>query len=540
MAYQKPSVTVTQLQKTFSPNYPEPDFQSCVVGPGYYWQDPARDDSEISAVYDTPYDGAQLVIPISDFTEHTNVITGTVIVELVRTKGSNGPIGEVIALEEGDISLDGEYAFDDTTEEITIAADIAPFDSVTEDDVADVRVGFLSARDDMTNQFEKITEPQQIRDWVGEPVTFNPLAFGAELMLANSGAATHIIGTDATVDAQTQDHGNAVATLANKDIYSIAPLTQVEAENEKYLTHVVEMSQPENGKNRLVVTNRDVTSYSTAEFPTVTEKDETAQVIQDYAATKQEKRFINVHPDGGFIEERRHVSTLRQSFIQAVFGDQFDLLPRFVSSRSVGSKKYKAFQEIDTAVIDNLLANDIRYITVYAPVPGYYFSTAVAGQISGKAPEAPLTNSGINGLSKVYRSNDYFSENQLDTIAEGGNWIIEELSANALINRHQLSTDTTSKETQEVSITTALDHVTFYYQDLFKGMIGRHNITPALLENMNAMANHAAEQLAEAGVIESINVIELYQDEAQPDTVKLNLSVEVLYPVNAIDITLTF
>ena len=50
MAYQKPGVTVRQVQRTASFPLPDPTLQSCVIGEGYYWQDPSREDEEMNSV----------------------------------------------------------------------------------------------------------------------------------------------------------------------------------------------------------------------------------------------------------------------------------------------------------------------------------------------------------------------------------------------------------------------------------------------------------------------------------------------------------
>ena len=534
MAYQKPSVTVKQTQKSNSLVYPDPQFQSCVVGPGYYWQDPAREDDEINAVYSGQYESAQIIMSGGDFTdEHgDNIIDDTVIVDLVRTKkdaASDGTIGEVKHLVKNtDFTVSGDS--------ITVNADIPEFDGT--EDKANIRVGFASERSDIIDNFERINEAQQIRDWVGEPVSWNPLAFGAEIMLTSSGAATNIIGTNPS----NGDHGNAISILEmKKDIYTIAPLTQVAAENEKYLSHVVEMSKPENKGERIVFTNRKVSSYLGDPEPhSVSDKDAAAQAIQDYSASRGERRFFAIHPDGAFVRERRHVSTLRQSFIQAIFGNNFTLLPRFISSRKIGNQSYKSFQEIDGTVVDNLINNGIDYITVYAPVPGYYFNPAVAGQVVRKEPEQPLTNSGISSISRVYRSNDYFSERQLNTIAEGGTWIMQELSPDAIVNRHQLSTDALSIEARELSITNSVDFVAKYVRDLLSPVIGKRVISDSFLQEVRASLNGAAETLVNNGRVRSLNIIDVYQDDLQPDTLRVTLSVEPFFPVNNIKIELIF
>lgn len=515
MAYQKPTVTVRQVQESVSPIFPNPTFESVVVGPGYYWQNPASTDS----VYDeAKYVGEQLVIPISAFTDHSEVLEDTIIVELLRTKGSNGAPGEKTVL-----TKDTDFTY--TTGNITINADLSGFDDSDSGatDEARVIVGFLSKNADINNEFERVSSLTDIRNLVGEAVTWNPLAFGANLMLTASGASTHIVGVAG------ESHADALAKLATKEVYAIAPLTSVSAQLDAYQTHVVAQSAPENKKERIVFVSES------HDLDTVTAED-----VKNSSASRGERRVISIYPPYGYIEETRHTASLKSSFIEAVFGETFTAKPRFIQAQEINGTYYKAFSEITDTAIADLLADDRTEVRVYSPVPGYYFGVSVAGATVGKEPQAPLTNSGVLGLSRLIGSNDMFTEADLNTMASGGTWIIEELGPNALFNRHQLTTDATSVEARELSIITAVDHVAKFVRTLVSPTIGVQNITPAFLSNLESTLNGAGDILTEEGVIQAFVVEEVLQDEIQPDTVRVTISLLPLYPVNFIRITLVF
>jgi len=534
MAYTKPAATVRQVQKTASFPLPDPTLESCVVGPGYYWQDPERDDNENSSIYTTSYDGSELVVSGSAFSSHTDYIEDTVIVDLIRTEGPNGTIGSVKHLvKDTDFTVSGEN--------ITITADISGFD-VDNADKANVRVGFLAKRTDLNNNYQKVIEAQDIIDYVGQPVPWNPLAYGASLAMSNGGVSTNILGVDPGTGGDSSSFSNAVTALENKEkVYAIAPLTRVGSEADKFATHCNAMSVPAEGKERIALVSKRV-DYSPEETTPATnsEKQEVAQAIQNVSAASGEKRFFSIHPDAGYVETRAHVSTLSDSFIQAVFGSTFSLKPKFVTNVTAGSTKFRAFSEITSSAITTLKANDIDFVTVYYPVPGYYFGAALVGAVAGKRPEEPLTNSGINGFSMLYKSNDHFNKSQLNTIAEGGTWILEERGVGAIINRHQLSTNATTIQTRELSITTQIDYASKYIRDLVSPLIGKFVISDGFLKQLRAAIVSAGNELVDLGYVRAVDVLNVYQDEVQPDTIKVDLAITPLYPVNYIKITLEF
>lgn len=530
MSYKKPSVTVRQVQVTESLPLPDPTFKSCIVGQGYYWQDPFREDAEMNSIASAEYDGTQLVINVSEFTEYVDIVDGTLIVDLIRKSGPSGTIGEVIPLTETD-----DFVYDGTADTITLNLDIAGFSDP--DDLAKVRVGFLSERADLVGQYQEINEQQDIIDFIGTPVPWNPLAFGASLAVANSGRSTSVVGV-----GNTGDFSNAATILENKDVYSIAALTGVASEAEKMSAHVTTMSLPENKKERIAFASRTVPDYADTNYyendATSAEKTTVAQSIQTYSAGLGNRRYFQIHPDGGWVETQAHTSTLYASFISGALGTT--LKPKFISNVTIGGKRYKAFENITDTIIDQIKAEGITQMRVYYPVPGYFFTAAIAGQVSAKEPQAPLTNRAISGFSMLHRSNDYFSPDQLATIAEGGTWVLEQRAVGSIVTSHQLSTDAVTIETRELSITNQLDNVSMFFRSLVSPLIGTRVISDSFLRTIRATMVGASEALVERGEIRDVKILKLYQDELQPDTIKVDIAVLPLYPLNYINITLQF
>lgn len=179
-------------------------------------------------------------------------------------------------------------------------------------------------------------------------------------------------------------------------------------------------------------------------------------------------------------------------------------------------------------------------IRAYYPVPGYIFGAGIAGQVSAKGPAQPLTNRSVPGIAMLNRSNDYFSPTQLDTIAGGGNWVLEQRAVGSVVNRHQMSTDAVTVQTRELSITTQIDYAAKFLRDLVSPLIGTQVITTTFVGSIEALLKGAALDLIEEGHVRDLQIQNVYQDELEPDTIKADILLLPLYPLNYIKITLEF
>lgn len=178
---------------------------------------------------------------------------------------------------------------------------------------------------------------------------------------------------------------------------------------------------------------------------------------------------------------------------------------------------------------------------VLAPVPGSYYCAANAGLLISQRPEQPLTNLPIAGLVKTYGSQDYFSEAQLNSMAGGGTYIMtQDVSNGPIYSRHQVSTDITSVAYRELSVTKALDYTAKFIRDGIKPYIGKNVISPAFMKLLNSVLVSQGLFLVRDGVLNDFKVAKIEQDNASKDTVNVEVSVLVKYPVNYIKIKLVF
>ena len=172
-------------------------------------------------------------------------------------------------------------------------------------------------------------------------------------------------------------------------------------------------------------------------------------------------------------------------------------------------------------------------------LPGFYACAAVAGMVARFAPQQGFTQMPITGFIGVKGSNDTFSSSQLDTMAGGGTYIlIQESEGSPLICRHQLSTNVTSIEKRELSITKVVDYAAKFMRTTLRRFIGTYNITQPFLDTLSTVIQGMIQFLVENGIILAGQLNNLIQSTEQPDMVLVDITLSVPYPCNYIRLTL--
>lgn len=133
--------------------------------------------------------------------------------------------------------------------------------------------------------------------------------------------------------------------------------------------------------------------------------------------------------------------------------------------------------------------------------PGYFLCAALGGLVSGVAPNQGLTNVEIAGFDDLAsRTKDYFSRSQLDTLAEGGVWIVTEDRDGTPHTRHALNTSTVDLNRREEMIRRNLDSISYVFLKRLQPLIGRSNATPALLRNVDYIIRTTTDFLARSTI----------------------------------------
>jgi len=547
MAYTKPGVEVTQVINNPTTTLITPDLYACVIGKGYWWQNPIWDNSDDAlhnSVYGTLYENVELVVALSGInaTHYDVADANSVVVTLL---GRSGAATGVVS----HLTKDTEFSVNTSTNVVTISGSIIAGTS-------DVKIGYLSNNIN-SEGFKTLESIADIKSEIGEPVTFNPLAFGTFVAMTNSNVATTTWGISGTQTVVT-----ALPALETKEIYALAPMQNLSSGNiTSYKTHCDSMSLAVNKKERTAYVNRVITWTGTPYGTTSSDLTTTAETIRDANAAFAAKRIFSNHPDVGYVLENRPIATIHPTWIQNNFDKSgeaqsaaltsinfvtYGLQAKLANDIKSGGVTYKAGTKItstiwDTLVGDNTAWGEAESYTVYAPVPGFYQNAMYAGLRVGLNPEQPLTNIAGAGIDQIVGSTDTFSETQLNTIAAGGTFILNQANIVAPITcRHQLSTDMTSAQRRENSITSAVDFVAKFLRDTIDPYIGRSTISPAFLELIETILFGTGRFLKKEGRINDLRVVSIEQDSISPDTLNIEVDILVKYPVNYIRITLQY
>ncbi len=177
--------------------------------------------------------------------------------------------------------------------------------------------------------------------------------------------------------------------------------------------------------------------------------------------------------------------------------------------------------------------------------PGYYLSCAVGGMTAGLPSHQGFTFLGIAGISRIYRSNTYFSDLQLTDLSNGGWYVFAQQTTTSLpYTIHQLTTDPSTLESGEFSVVKNFDFVALYFSDILTVFLGIYNITNDTLTLIRAALEIGGETLllrtyARIGApLTSFSVIDLGVSPISADRVNAYLSVGLPKPLNNIELHL--
>lgn len=423
--------------------------------------------------------------------------------------------------------------------------------------------------------------------------TDNPLALMLYFMLINApGVTVTGIGVDgvssSNPDGTPTAYSKALAFLEAEEVYAMAPASQDPTVHQLFMTHVDAQSDPDAKGERIVFINPEMpgegipalaTSGTDGDSTAVTNEFDTkiASLAADVLAAGvdpvgtipvSEGLFLDIASDS----KRYNISsivgtkvTIRVAFAPGENDDGFystSNLPSTLISEtfsinvrgadlvtSTGDPDYQGIAEAYQG-LGQVYGN--RRVIMVAPelvganidsveqkIKGYYLCAAIAGMVGQQPPQQGFTNFPIAGFTRVFGSSDVFTEKQMNIGAAGGTyWVIQEVAGGPLTARHQLTTDLTSIETRELSITKVVDFTAKFMRAGLRNFIGKFNITQPFLDTLSTVVQGQLSFLTESGVIIGGDLNNIVQDSSAPDTVLIDVTLDVPYPCNYIRLTL--
>lgn len=114
--------------------------------------------------------------------------------------------------------------------------------------------------------------------------------------------------------------------------------------------------------------------------------------------------------------------------------------------------------------------------------PGFYLACAVGGMTAGLPSHHGFTFLGIAGVSRIYHSSNYFTDEQLTDLMQGGWYVFAQQTETSLpYTIHQLTTDPSTLETGEYSVVKNYDFVAISLSNAVKSFQGVYNVNEQTL-----------------------------------------------------------
>ena len=164
---------------------------------------------------------------------------------------------------------------------------------------------------------------------------------------------------------------------------------------------------------------------------------------------------------------------------------------------------------------------------------------------AGLPAQQGFTNLGIAGVSQIYDSNTYFSDDQITQLSDGGWYVFAQQTPQALpFTIHQLTTNPSTLESGEFSVVKNFDFVSLFFVDILEEFLGQYNVTPDTLTLLGAAMNTGAQLLllrtvAKIGApLLSFSITSLSVSPTSADRVLIYCAVGIPNPLNVIELHL--
>ena len=352
-----------------------------------------------------------------------------------------------------------------------------------------------------TTTISSVTDAASVLSALGDVSKHNPLGYAVLQAVQNAnGAAVYYIalakgtGTAGAYTDAAEETATYLASLALAEkgrYYGLVPLSQVAGVINAVVAHVNAESSPAKAHWRTCwIAPAEGTGSSTA--------DKTASYLSSLTTTVGDGNGASANSNSG---PRR---------VHTVFP------PTYTSGTDTG-------------------------------LPGYYLAAGLAGLRSGSVPHQSLTRTALNGPSATPLTTTTYSESDLNNLAQAGVWIITQApSGGACYTRHQLTSDGSSLNYREDSVVANVDSISFGLQDVLAPFVGVYNISAGVLLQIRAVIDGELNYrltntyTARAGnQLLGYKILSLNQNATYQDKLDVVIQLQVPYPMNYINVTLS-
>lgn len=441
-------------------------------------------------------------------------------------------------------------------------------------------LSYTAARADLSGRVLTINDITDLSDQLGEINSSNPLAYGVSLALANSGGnAIHAIALNPAL-SERDGYTQATELAQAQRIHKVVPLTQELSIHATFKAHVESMSTPDIGKWRVAMVNCAIPDEDYLYGKPGSADGDDADLMPDL--------LVKVDVQGTTVTLPRSESAplvFPGDYLKAIVVDvDGNPTDSYITSDTIQSNSGSTMVLTSTDWTDesgSVVASPVGDAYIYAArpatkqgqaewvaaqastwssnrvwmfpgnvsvpnadgldevLPGYYLMAALAGFISGTPAQQPITNIAIAGISDLQHGNFYFTQNQLNIMAEQGALLYEQAAQGTTpYCRHGLTTDVSVLEYREVLKVKNWDFLSYYYKDIIDPFIGTWNITPDTIQNIRQSIISASESLLTRKLpkigapLLSYNIEKLEQSTVSADAIEAVIGTSIVNPHN--------
>lgn len=385
---------------------------------------------------------------------------------------------------------------------------------------------WLSELADQVNSIASVAELDVIK---GQLDPDNPLKWGVFKALSNSNGT--VVKYTAVANPDDPDSWVQVLERARgrDDFYNLVPLTFDKAIQDLYAAHALSESNeiennwkatvfalPSRSTVAVVAEGAPIDGVSGNTIPDAV----LATVADDPNATNDQYTLLQVPAATGYFVTNnvRPGDLVRYGYGVDGFGEE--TYSEYVVDRVLSENSLLLYSGLDAPVTTpqrveiwhnlnrNEMADDIatragsfgnrRVVAVWPDqvgsggrlMPGYFLASAIAGLVSGVAPQQGLTNVEVSGFDDFTRSYALFNETQLNRMAGAGVWVVTEDRDGTPHTRHALTTDNLDLNRREEMIRRNVDSMSYLFLRRLRGYIGRTNATPGMVELLGSQVRN--------------------------------------------------
>ena len=425
----------------------------------------------------------------------------------------------------------------------------------------------------------------------------NPLGLGLFFALNAAGEGTVVKGTGVNAISATEPKGTlagyleALSLLRSEEAYFVVPFSGEKEVIDAVDVHVTDMSSAENRGERILIScpanaTREadvvVLSGSSAQStdsdneldlndnpgdelvangvnPSVAipfELADTRQLYVEFTTGGVTKRYSVARVSGSRITLRSNVAAAKNldgfytvtTFSESVNDLDFSLKIRGKTLTVPGTTTLDK-QRYAEAIRDvaQQYANR-RHLRLYPDtvttvingedknVSSFYFGCALAGASASTVASTPFSGNAVIGFTNVIGPK--LQETHYDIISAGNAVIEAPVAGGNLALRMQCTTDVSTIEKREWSITKAIDAFAKLVRSALKARTGPFNISKSYLDETSLVLGATASVATDAGLLEYAKFESLVQDPEEKTTVAASFVVKPFYAANYIKVTI--